>query len=155
MRWAPAIAAAVVLAWMAPPAVAVPAVGVIGGPGATGAPVVVTFDTADPATYTSAHSVIGMEPNEKIAALDTRSLPIQAALDIGARPRLFALGVLDTPGNDEGRLYTLDSGTGAATLVGGPGAIPGCWCALSSPTPRATGAPSIGPSRSARAEAEA
>jgi Domain of unknown function (DUF4394)/Calx-beta domain len=125
MRCAPPIAAAVVLAWMAPPAVAAPAVGVIGGPGATGAPVVVTLDTADPGTYTSVHSVTGMQPNERIAALDTRSFPVQAALDTGARPRLFAFGVLDTPGNDEGRLYTLDPGTGAATLVGGPGSIPG------------------------------
>jgi Domain of unknown function (DUF4394)/Calx-beta domain len=125
MRWSPAIAAAVAFAWMAPVASAAPAVGVIGGSLGPSPPVVVTFDTASPGTYTSAHSVAGMQPSEKIAALDTRSFPVQAALDVGARPRLFALGVLDTPGNDEGRLYTLDPGTGAATLVGGPGAIPG------------------------------
>src|SRR4051812_29785751 len=68
-----------------------------------------TFDTAAPTNITSALSVTGLQTGERLDA-------------IAARPKtnvLYAVGIVDTAGpTSAGRLYTINTTTGAATQVG-------------------------------------
>jgi hypothetical protein len=62
------------------------------------------FSADTPGTTISSVAVTGLQPNERLVGIDFRP----------ATGQLFAMGVL----NNGGRLYTLNLGTGAATLVG-------------------------------------
>lgn len=68
----------------------------------------VAFDTAAPATAVSSVAITGLGGGESVAALDFRPATLQ----------LYALG-------GSGRLYELDTVTGAATAVGEPLALDG------------------------------
>src|SRR4051812_19833990 len=66
------------------------------------------FDTATPASVTSALSITGLQTGERLDG-------------IAIRPKtnvLYALGIVDTGATSAGRLYTINTTTGAATLVG-------------------------------------
>jgi hypothetical protein len=104
----PAAIVACVLA-LAAPAAAEQAVGVLDGTN-----VLVTLSTSSPGTYTSVKPITGLQPSERVAAIDFRHLPSQTAPI--PTSRLFALGVI-AGATDTVRLYTIDAGTGAATPV--------------------------------------
>ena len=66
------------------------------------------FDTASPTTATSVGTISGLQAGEQIQGIDFRP----------ATGQLYALGVVDGTTTDEGRVYTIDITTGAATQVG-------------------------------------
>jgi hypothetical protein len=66
------------------------------------------LDTLAPGTVLERHAITGLQPNERIRGIDVRP----------ATGQLYGLGVLATAGDDVGRLYIIDPGTGAATQVG-------------------------------------
>jgi hypothetical protein len=92
----------------AAPASAEPAVGVLANAGNT----LVTFDTASPGSYTSVRPITGLQAGERIVGVDFRS----SAPDAPGL-KLNAVGVTQNGGADAARVYTIDAGTGAATLV--------------------------------------
>ncbi len=69
------------------------------------------FSCDTPGTIVSQTPVTGLQPNERLVGIDFRP----------ATGQLFALGIT---GGNSGRLYTLNLGTGAASLVGGNFALP-------------------------------
>jgi hypothetical protein len=105
----PAAISACALALIAVPAGAEQAVAVLDGTN-----VLVTLNTSSPGAYTSVKAVTGLQPSERIAAIDFRHLPSQTAPIPPSR--LFALGVI-AGATDTVRLYTIDAGSGAATPV--------------------------------------
>ena len=70
----------------------------------------VAFDSSDPSTFLVNETVTGLLAGETIEGLDFRP----------ATGELYALGIVNGPNaNDsEGRIYTINPATGAATLVG-------------------------------------
>jgi hypothetical protein len=96
-RLLPALAAVVALT-AAPQAAALPAAGT------TPAGEVVVYDTAAPGTILDRQAITGLLPGETVQGLDVRP----------ATGQLYALGILGM----EGRIYVIDPGTGAATLLG-------------------------------------
>src|SRR5262249_24517645 len=70
---------------------------------------IIRFDSATPGTIQSSVAVTGLQPGEKLQAIDFRPQTGQ----------LYGLGVLEGPGvNDaQGRIYTINLGNGAATAV--------------------------------------
>ncbi len=66
------------------------------------------FDTASPTVATSVGTISGLQAGEHIEGIDFRPLTSQ----------LYALGIVDGDTSDEGRIYTIDITTGAATQVG-------------------------------------
>jgi Domain of unknown function (DUF4394)/Calx-beta domain len=106
-------AAAAVLGAATGSAAAHPAAGVVYENGN----VLVTFDTDAPGTVTSSRAISGLEPDEKIQAIDFRDRPAPGAP--AAAQALYGLAV--KPGaTDSVRLYRIDLGTAAATPVGPP-----------------------------------
>jgi Domain of unknown function (DUF4394)/Calx-beta domain len=99
----------------AAPASAEPAVGVLANAGNT----LVTFDTASPGSYTSARPITGLQVGEQIVGVDFRYTPNVATAVDPALMKLNAVGVTQNGGTDSLRVYTIDPGTGAATLVSG------------------------------------
>jgi hypothetical protein len=92
-----------------------PAVGIV-----EGSNILVTLDTSAPGTFTSAIPVTGLQAGEHLAGLDYRWTP-----NIGAfannpvgQPRLFGVGVT-SGATDTIRPYTINAGTGVATLIPG------------------------------------
>jgi hypothetical protein len=82
---------------------------------------IVSFDTANPAAFTSQVPVTGLAAGERIVGVDYRHAPDPAS---GAAPRLFAVAVDGNGAGLNARLYTIDPGTGAASVVGTGAAIP-------------------------------
>jgi len=112
-------ALAVAAAWLiaAAPAAAEPAAGVYRPAGEPES--VVTFDTAAPGTFTSIRPVTGLVGGnlERLVGLDFRFAHITAPnVYEPASGRLFALGVVDGGATDTAHLYTIDPGTGVATV---------------------------------------
>ena len=66
------------------------------------------FDTATPTATTSVGTISGLQVGEQIQGIDFRP----------ATGQLYALGIVDGATTDEGRIYTIDITTGAATQVG-------------------------------------
>jgi hypothetical protein len=99
----------------AAPAPAEPAVGIIEGN------LVATFDTAAPGTYTAIRPVTGLQSNERVAGIAFRHNPL--GVEVEPAKRLYALGIQDGAPSDTVRLYTVDPGTGAATLIGGSATV--------------------------------
>src|SRR4051812_16634552 len=67
----------------------------------------VRFDTTTPGTIAERHAITGLKPTEMILGLDVRP----------ATGQLYGLGIVRTA-FDEGRVYVIDPGTGAATAAG-------------------------------------
>jgi hypothetical protein len=67
----------------------------------------ISFNSDAPETIVT-KAITGLGVNERIEGLDFRP----------ATGQLYALGITDTAGDDEGRLYVVNPRTGAATLVG-------------------------------------
>jgi hypothetical protein len=70
--------------------------------------VLARFDTTSPEQIDSSVLVSGLGRSEKLAGIDFRP----------ATGQLYALGITSTSGDDEGRVYTINTSTGAATQVG-------------------------------------
>jgi hypothetical protein len=70
--------------------------------------VLVRFSSATPGTLISSTIISGLQPGEAVVAIDFRP----------ATGQLYGLGIINSTGTDTGRLYLIDSTTGAATLVG-------------------------------------
>jgi uncharacterized protein DUF4394/collagen triple helix repeat protein len=89
--------------WLAPAAAAQPVFGVRTAVSPPNQQRLVSFDTQTPGTINSDVVITGLQSNELIRGIDFRRDPTET---------LYALG-------STSRLYTIDTGTGAATLVGG------------------------------------
>ena len=70
--------------------------------------VLTQFDTASPGTITDTTVVTGLQSGEQLRGIDFRP----------STGQLYALGIKATGGDDEGRIYTINTQTGAATQVG-------------------------------------
>jgi hypothetical protein len=71
----------------------------------------IAFDTAAPTVITATTAITGVTAGETLAGIDFRAMNNQ----------LYALGV--NPTADTGTLYTIDTGTGVATVVGTAGGV--------------------------------
>ena len=112
------LAAAAALALTASPAAAEPAVGVIDGTN-----LLVTFDTANPATFTAMKHVTGLGVGERLVGVDFRWHPNNETNPLPPS-QLFGLGVVDGLASDTARLYTIDPATAVATPVGSAITVP-------------------------------
>ena len=65
------------------------------------------YDTGAPGTILERHDITGLQPGESIKGIDVRP----------GNGQLLALGIVRAA-TDTARLYVIDAGTGAATLVG-------------------------------------
>lgn len=74
----------------------------------TAGTVLARFDTSTPETIDASVAVTGLGRTERLAGIDFRP----------ATGQLYALGITSTAGDDEGRVYTINRNTGAATQVG-------------------------------------
>src|SRR5688572_6817764 len=77
----------------------------------SGGTLLASFDTTTPNDI-SVKAVTGLTSGEKLGGIDFRP----------STGELYALGLKDTAGDTEGRIYIIDPSTGAATLLG-PGAF--------------------------------
>jgi hypothetical protein len=76
----------------------------------TPANALIRFDTASPGTISRSVPLSGLQGGDTIAGIDFR-------ISTG---QLIGLGIRNTPGPDEGRIYRIEPGTGVCTLIGGP-----------------------------------
>jgi hypothetical protein len=70
--------------------------------------VLLRFDSATPSAIAPSVSIGGLQPGEVIVGIDFRP----------ATGELIGVGVVNTPGNDTGRLYRINPTNGAATQIG-------------------------------------
>lgn len=73
------------------------------------------FDTEAPQTFTALRPITGLQPDERVEAIDFRDRSGPAAGDGAAA--LYGIGVVHGA-TDTARLYRIDLGTGVATSIG-------------------------------------
>src|SRR5437764_1041392 len=100
--WAAALAAAFAITAVTP-AAAQPVLGVRTAVSPPGQQRLVSFDTQTPGSITSDVAISGLQSGEAIVGMD---------FDLGFPPVLYAVG-------STSRVYSINTGTGAATQIGG------------------------------------